>query len=136
MYVCMFVCMYPRDPKTISGDGVPETTILEWSFFTGRWETFAKQVRFTSCQNLQTRLVILWQAKGIRQNPRHVIHDSGPVVHDLDLSFTPISRFAQISRKFHGLLSAAAFQTKRNKNLLPRMKSRKLAIARLEFFLL
>ena len=49
--------------------------------------------------------------------------DSGPVVHDLDLSFTPFhANFTEISRIFHGLLPAAAFQTKRNKNLLPRMK--------------
>ena len=25
--------VYPRDPRTISGDRVSETTILEWSFF-------------------------------------------------------------------------------------------------------
>ena len=45
---------------------------------------------------------------------------SGPVFH---ADFTLFhANFTQISRQFHGLLSAAAFQPKRNKNLLPRMK--------------
>ena len=61
LFCVSLLYFFPRDPKTISGDGVPETTILERSFFTGRWETLAKQVRFTRCQNLQTRLVIPWQ---------------------------------------------------------------------------
>ena len=86
----------------------------EWSFFTRRWETSAKQVRFTSCRNLQTRLVTPWE---------EYVKILGMQFTILDLWFTIwICLSRRFRANFTGLLSDAAFQTKRIKNLLPRMK--------------